>query len=498
MGVITIILAIIGFVRNRRNRFVQFSLFAIVVTLLISFGRNFSILYDPMFHYFPYFNRFRSPSMILVIVQIFLPMLAAFGIDAIVQARKVGDRAFAKKIIIWAGASAGLFLLALLLQSSLQDMFLGLLESNPQGVAGIAREFRISGDQVINVIFPQMIFPSITADIYISLFISIVTCGTIYFYLNGKMRTIGMNAVLLVILLFDMWRVDARPMSYSDKTQLQEEFAKPDYVSYIQQDTTLCRVLQLQNLYPQYSNTLSYFSLQNAYGYTGAKLRNYQNMMDVAGITNPNVLRLLGVKYVISDKPDSSLGQIVFRGSQLVIRNNNALPRAFFINSYRVASNLTILESLRDGTFNPAKTVYFETDPHIRIDPPDSSAKVEFTDYKLQSMTMQAHATGDNFLVLSEVYYPKGWEASIDGNPARIYQSDYLVRGVLVPKGDHTIKFDFHPDTYYVGREVSLLANVALLVGLFVVARYSFSSKMRSSRGKQQASSPEVPSEKSR
>lgn len=489
MGVITIILGVIGFVRNRKNRFVQFSLFAIVVTLLISFGRNFSILFDPMFYYFPYFNRFRSPSMILVIVQIFLPILAAFGIDAIIQARKVGDRNLAKKAMIWGGAFGGLMLLVLLLQSSIQDMFLGLLESNPQGIASIAREFRISGDQVLNVIFPQMIFPNISADIYIALLISILTCGMIYLYLNGKMRTIVMNAVFLVILLFDMWRVDTKPMVYSDKTQLKDEFTKPDYVSYIQQDTTLYRVIQLQDFQPGYSNTLAYFSLQNAFGYTGAKLRNYQNMMDVAGITNPNVLRLLGVKYIISDRPDSLLGQMVFRGSQLVLRNDNALPRAFFINNYRVASDLTVLQSLRAGAFDPAKTVYFGTDSHLRIEPPDSSASIKFIDYKVQSMSMQIHASGNNFIVLTDVYYPKGWEATIDGKPTTIYQSDYFLRGIAVPEGDHVINLNFHPDTYFMGRSVSLVTNVVLLVGLLGIMGYSRFSKKKDESQNQSTSS---------
>ncbi|HQT91969.1 MAG TPA: YfhO family protein, partial [Candidatus Kryptobacter bacterium] len=274
------------------------------------------------------------------------------------------------------------------------------------------------------------------------------------------------------------------PMQYGSKASLTEEFTKPDYVSFIQQDSTLYRVLQLQNLEPMTSNTLSYYSLQNAYGYSAAKLRNYQNMMDVAGITNPNVLRLLGVRYIVSNQPDSLLGQVVFRGSQLVLRNNNTLPRAFFVDNYKVAPDLTILESLRNGLFDPAKTVYFRTDPHLQIDAPDSGASVKFTDYKLQSMELHVHATGNNFLLLSEVYYPKGWEAFIDDKPTEIYQSDYFLRGLYVPKGDHTIRMEFHPNTYYAARDVSLGTNIILLVGLIGVAGYSgYSRKQRKNSG---------------
>jgi hypothetical protein len=464
MGVVTIILGVIGFVRNRKNRFVQFSLFAIIVTLLISFGRNFSILFDPMFYYFPYFNRFRSPSMILVIVQIFVPVLAAFGIDAIVEARKAGDRPFAKKALMWGGGFAAALLLCLLMSSGVQDFFYGVIEG--------------SGRRLSQQIYP-LLFQNMTADLYVSLSIFIVTCGAIYLYLNGKLRTTALNGVLLVVLLFDMWRVDARPMVYSDKSQLQEEFTKPDFVSFIQQDSSLYRVIQLQNLAPQYSNNLSYYSLQNAYGYTGAKLRNYQDMMDVAGITNPNVLRLLGVKYIISDKPDNQLGEVVFHGSQLVLRDDNVLPRAFFVSNCRVASDLTILQSLRDATFDPAKTALLGSDLHMTIDPPDSQASVSITDYKLQSMTMQARATGNNFLLISEIYYPKGWEATIDGRPTEIYKSDYFLRGVVVPKGVHTVRLTFHPNTYFACRGISLGTNIALLVAIFGIAGYAGFSKRR-------------------
>ena len=464
MGVITIILAVIGFFRNRKNRFVQFSLLIIIIALLISFGRNFSILFDPMFYYFPYFNSFRAPSMILVLVQIFLPILAAFGIDAIVKARESGDLALSKKVLWWGGAFVAFLLLALLMNSSLQDFYYGIIDSSRQ---------RLSRE-----VYP-LLFDNMTSDLYICLLISIATCGIIYFYLKGKMRSTTTNAALIAILLVDLWRVDAKPMVYSNKAQLQDEFTKPDYVSYIQQDSSLYRVIQLQNLSPQYSNTLAYFLLQNAYGYAGAKLRNYQNMMDVAGITNPNVLRLLDVKYIISDKPDSLLGKVVFHGSQLVLRNSNILPRAFFVSNYKVASALNILESLRDGTFDPAKTVYFETDPQIQIEPPDSGASVRFTDYELQSMKMQVHATGNNFLVLSEVYYPKGWEAFVDGEKTHIYESDYFLRGIEIPQGSHTVEFKFHPATYYIGREVSVTTNIVLLLGIVGTTGYSLVTRKR-------------------
>ena len=453
MGVITIILAVIGFVKYRKEPFVQFSLFMVIVSLLISFGRTFPVLFDLMFYHFPYFNRFRAPSMILILTQIFLPILSAYGLQAVFEAGKGSSIKFAKKSLYWIGAFVILLLLAYLFRGSLQDSYFALIENS-----------RKIPQQIYSLLFDNMM-----GDLTVALLISAATCLVIYLFLTRKLSYTFSAISFLAILLFDMWRVDFKPMFYSDKQEIASIFAKPDYVSYIQRDTTLYRVIQLQDQQPVTSNTLAYFLLQNAYGYTGAKLRNYQNMIEIAGITNPNVMRLLGVKYIISDKPENSFGTLSFSGTQFVYKNDNILPRAFLVKNYKIASALETLEDLRDGKFDPAQTAYFETNPMVQIDEPDSSASVRVVDYKLQEMKVNIHASGNNFLVLSEVYYPKGWHAFIDGKPAKIYPVDYFLRGISVPRGNHIVTLKFEPRTYYIGRSISMTANVLLIVW-FVVA----------------------------
>ncbi|MCL5033780.1 MAG: YfhO family protein, partial [Bacteroidetes bacterium] len=209
---------------------------------------------------------------------------------------------------------------------------------------------------------------------------------------------------------------------------------------------------------------------QDASGYSGAKLRIYQDMLDVVGLTNPNIMRLLDIKYIITDKPDPIIGKVVFSGSRAVEENDSILPRAFFVDDYKVGSGLEILNGLRTGAFDPAKTVYFMDNPNLTVDKPDSNVYVKFLDYKLQSMKMQVKASGNNLLLLSEVYYPAGWEAYIDGKPAKIYRADYFLRALMVPKGVHEIELMFHPSAYYVGKELSLGSNAIVVVLLLVLA----------------------------
>ncbi len=467
MGVIVLLLAFVGFIKNRRNPFVWFSLIVIVFSLLIAFGREFPLIYNLMFYHFPYFNKFRAPSLILVLVQIFVAILAAFGVDTILKAREKGDPVLAKRMLLWTGVFGGLVLLTLISQGAIKNSYYTLVQNNAMKIAYM---FRISEQQVMDLLFPQVIFPNMINDLYISLIICFLTTGFIYLYLQRRVTTAIFTGVLTLILLFDLWRVDYQPMQmYNRKTQ-SEQFTTPDYVQFIKKEPGLFRVLPLEGGQPTTSNDLAYYSLQDASGYSGAKLRIYQDMLDVVGLTNPNIMRLLDIKYIITDKPDPIIGKVVFSGSRAVEENDSILPRAFFVDDYKVGSGLEILNGLRTGAFDPAKTVYFMDNPNLTVDKPDSNVYVKFLDYKLQSMKMQVKASGNNLLLLSEVYYPAGWEAYIDGKPAKIYRADYFLRALMVPKGVHEIELMFHPSAYYVGKELSLGSNAIVVVLLLVLA----------------------------
>ncbi len=475
MGVIVLLLAVVGFLKNRKNPFVISSLIIIIVALLISFGREMPLVYDLLFNYLPYFNKFRSPSMILVLVQIFVPVLAAFGVDTIVKARENPDQKFSRKWLIWTGVFGGILLVTLLLQGSFKDSYYALIQSSAR--------FHGVSEQVSNLLFTNMI-----NDLYISLVICLLTTGVIYLYLQRKITTLIDGIALMAILLFDLWRVDYQPMQLNDRQVQVQEFAEPDYIKFIKSqisvgggtltNDSLYRVLELEGGQPATSADLAYYLLQGANGYSGAKLRIYQDMIDVTGLNNPNVLRLLGVKYVITDKPDPMDGQIAFKGSKIVEENTDVLPRAFFVDGYKIADGLQILESLRAGTFDPAKTIYFENDPKLRVEKPDTTVYVKFLDYKIQSMKLQVKASGNNLLLLSEVYYPAGWNAYIDGKPAEIYKADYFLRAILVPGGVHEIELKFEPKVYSVGRAMTLGTN-GIVILLLIVALYGMFMKRR-------------------
>lgn len=457
MGVITLVLAAIGIAYYRKDRFVQGLIIITVIALLISFGKNMSLLYDPMFYYFPYFNKFRVPSMILILVQLAAVILAGFGVNALIHLKTNHLSGGWKKGFGYSLAGFGVLLIAgFILRGSLQESYFGLIASSGNRIALQLKNF---------------LFDSMMTDWIVSCLIALATLGVSYAYLKGKVRHAFWVGMLVLLVIFDLWRVDAVAMRPEPKQELERHFAIPEYVSFIRLDTTLYRVHLLRNNQPQTDNKLTHYRLQNVYGYHAAKLRVYQDLIDVAGINNKFLWNLLNMKYLISDQvyPDSSL-HLVYNGETKVMVNSKYLPRAFFVSRYEVAEPLEILRKIKEGSFNPQDVAYVESDPGISVEPPGPEASVEFTNYGIQNFKLRVNATGSNLLFLSEVYYPTGWHASVDGQPTTIYKTNYAFRSILVPAGEHVVDFRFEPRMFQAGKSASLASNIIVLASLVSVA----------------------------
>jgi hypothetical protein len=483
MGIIILLFAVLGFVRFRKEPFVQFLAVLIAFALLVSFGREFSLVYDLMFKYFPYFNKFRIPIMILVLVHTFIPLVAAYGISSVMNGRP-GFRPDAEKKWKYAVYGAtGFLVLALAGRDVFVDIYSGFFPFKEMA-SSIARMVGTRQAEVLSE-FYNFIVDTVMTDLYVALILIIIVLGACWLYLKGNLKFAALSFVLVVAVIADLWRVDSKPMEPKPRGDQQAYFTAPPYVKFLQKDTTLYRTLTFIDGQPPYDNTLAYWKIQNAYGYQGAKMRAYQDMVDVGGIGNPLVWQLMDVKYIISNTPDSSsILQLVYNGNDRKVYFNRAsLPRAFFVNRYAVASGLDILKKIAAISFNPTDVAYFTEDPKIQIDPPQSGAKADFVRYGMQDFTMDITATGNNLLFLSETYYPNGWKAFLDGKEIPIYRLDYLFRGVAVPAGTHTLEMKFEPRGFAIGKNLSLGANILALGALGFIA-YDWRRKRKGSGGR--------------
>lgn len=241
--------------------------------------------------------------------------------------------------------------------------------------------------------------------------------------------------------------------------------AEPEYVKALQQDTSLYRVLKIQDGQPIYDNSLAYWRIQNAYGYQGAKMRAYQDMADVAGLGNPLVWQLMNIKYLITNRDESNPGlvQVYNSPGTKVYAFRMWMPRAFFVNRCEVSDSLSTLNKIASMSFNPRNLAYLSKPLDTKIDSPLAGAQATVVHFGIQDLELQATATGNNLLFLSETYYPKGWKAYLDGKETDIYRLDYLFRGIVIPQGTHTVAMKFEPASFTFGKTISLSANVLVL-----------------------------------
>lgn len=477
MGVVILFLAIFGFIGNRKDPFVQYLAVMIVFALLIASGKELPIIYDLMYRYFPMFNKFRVPSMILSIVQIFVPILAAYGIATFMRDRDELQGAQLQKrkktILMFLGVTGGaLALLALTFEGLLSRQAIQNTYAYLTGY-GLPRDRVI--DQVYQQIPPQLVkeitdfLASLaTRDIIFAILFLILSFGAVYYFIQRKFSLTAFAAVLSLVIATDLWRVAKKPIELKDRSIHQEAFAAPEYVKYLQRDSTEFRVLEFINGQPPYNNTLAYWRIENAYGYQGAKMRWYQDMVDVVDLKNPLLWGLMNVKYIISNQPDSSASVgLVYNGREMkVYANQSALPRTFFVNRYEVADGLAILNKVNEQAFNPRDLLFLMEDPKLTVEPPHPAASAQIVKHGIHSIEIKTTTSGNNLLFVSETYYPVGWKAYIDGKETPILRANYLFRAVMVPPGVHTLEMKFEPKGFFIGKNMSLAANILVLGGL--------------------------------
>jgi len=463
-GVIVLVFAVIGAAFNfKKNPFIQATSFIILFFLLLSFGRTFPVVYDIFFNYVPYFGSFRAPVMIHYYIDLAFVILAGYGIWSVVNKIKdaVTDKKFEKTTYILFAAGALMFLISVVgFESSYTEAIstgplLQKLKTqvDPQQVAGYIKQ--ISGIAYENVI----------SDLRLHAFLILIVGALIYYYNKKKVSSNLLIMGIIVIGLFDLLSVTSKTLHWDEKGQKDSYFSEADYTKWLlakEPDTYKYRVAVFNRGNLVTSNDLAYFRLHLFNGYQGAKIRIYQDAIDVAGGENPFLMGLANVKYVISDTPlkDTVSFKEAFKGSNIIYENRFAMPRAFFVGEYKVETGLNILNTIKTAGFDPYKTAFVEKDFGKQVDIPDSTVYARISNFNIHNIEYEVNASGNNLLVLNEIYYPAGWKAYIDGSETEFYKTDYLLRSVVVPKGKHKIEFKFYPESYYTGKKISIASNI--------------------------------------
>jgi hypothetical protein len=471
VGLLPILLALIALV-YRRNRVTLFLAALSLLVLLMSFGKHFAFLYQLLFDYLPFFNKFRAPAMVLHLLAFAAALLGAYGLEFLFRVHDEAREEQLKKLkkaLIY--GFVGLVVL-LLLAPELYGMFGGQLyvregENYGQQTAQIIAELKkIRSDILWN-------------DFWKFLVIAGASVGIVWLYLSKKIQQGLFSNLVIGILLIDLFIMDAKFITPQAGTAVEESFRPTATIGFLKQQPGLFRVFPMgQRLFMD--NTFAYHGLQSIGGYSPAKLKIYQTMIDSClyegadpGFPlNMSIVDMLNVRYLIVQ------GQLPVNRFELVhtdeaertlsYKNPYALPRAFFVGSVVVAQNQhEVFSTMNSQSFDPSKTAVLEVPLPLKIVSPDSS-NAEILEYKSRGITIRAYTSSPALLVLSEVYYPAGWKAFIDGKETEIFKTNYILRSVSVPAGQHDIVFTFDPPLYTLGW---VLSNSAWgVVGLCVIA----------------------------
>jgi len=468
MGIAILFLAILGFAIYRKDVFVQFLLVLSLFGIFLSFGKNWTILYNLFYDLVPSFNKFRAPSMSLVLMHFSFPILAGYGVAGVLKWRKELTEKDRKLMLGFLGFAGAFILLGLVFSGLFKTSYTSAVMNSQMGKA-YGHNFPT---ELMDFIWSNML-----QDWYLNGFFVVVVALSVYFFVMKKLNKPLFFVILAGILIFDIWRVDYRRMEISKEKAEETTFVdKADVFQVLQQDKSLFRIADFASN-PQ--NIPAYYRMENINGYHSAKLRIVQDLMDVANpdqyqgsthqIFNPFLWNLLNVKYVLTDRPLFQGIQPIYtseRNKTMIYGNPSFLPRAFFVKGAKVAKQMDILLHLKNGDFNPVEVAYIEKELPEAIQPADSTASVRVTNHDTEFIRMEASASGNNLLFISEMYYPS-WHAYLDGKEIPIIKTDFACRSVIVPKGKHTIEMKFESKNFQTGKNLSLAANILSFLGLF-------------------------------
>ncbi len=472
MGVIVFFLAIFSVVINWKDPFVRYLTILAVVATLISFGSTFPIIYDLMFHYFPFFDKFRVPSMMLVLVQLSLPILAGLGIAKIISLKNESDKKYDNLVRNTFFVLSGIFILSIVLATPIKSWFLGRIVDAGEKASRL---------QQLNDYMSEMFLN----DLRLAFFFTAAVFGLIFAYLKSFVSRDLMIALIIVFSLIDIFRINHRGETYQETKDLEQLFEKPEYVSVIQSlnNNSTYRILNLKKeglgTISQNSNFNAYFLMQDLYGYSGIKPRSYQDYMDVLGNpANQTLWRMANVKYLVLDNLVNVAGlKLIYSGNKTyVYENQNALPRAYFVNEVQKATAIEILNKVKNNQFDP-KEIAFVEDVDIIVDKPDSIASVKIEKYGDENIYLNVNASGNNFLFLGDTYVGKGWKAFVDDNETKIFRTNHNFRGIVVPAGNHKVHFEYLPESFVITKNVALVLSSLVVLGLFVSIGLNFRKK---------------------
>lgn len=451
-------------------------------SILLSWGKNFIGPTNFFIDYVPMYNKFRAVSSILVVAEFCIPLLAALAVKEIVAKPEVLKQHL-KAVYISLGLTGGMALLFALAPKLFFSSFISASEM--QALQSLPPEHI----QPILTNLTQMRVAIFTADAWRSFFIVAVGTLILWLFAAKKIKAGWMTAAILLLSLIDLWNVNKRYLNDSDfvaANQTQHYFTMTPTDEVILQDTTqYYRVLNMAT--STFNDGITPYRHKVIGGYHAAKLRRYQDLIDrhltrEMGTLQQAIIGSGGVLDSVNADTFRVLNMLNTRwiilpsegGGTLPVLNPHAMGNAWFVDRICFAENadeeidaLTAIdlrkEAVADRRFEPMLQ-------GLQFSDTDTASVIRLTAYDSDYLIYAADAKQAKLAVFSEVYYPRGWQITIDGEPAEMLRVNYTLRGLVIPAGKHTITFRFDPQSVKTTDRIAFIAlTLMLLTALLVI-----------------------------
>ena len=449
LGLIVILFAILGALLRKPDRFESYMWVLSGLIIFVGFGSYFPVLYKPLFLLAPFFSKFRIPSMIFILLAISVPYLAAIGLDKLITTEK---KHIVKKKILWVfGGFIGLTFIFLIFGESILS-FSSLSDNrfNP-GILSQVKDIRIE-------LFKK--------GIMLALVLIGATFGLSWLLLKGEVNKKIFSTLIVLFSIGDLWVVNKEFLFLKKPEKINSYFRETPLINYLKNDNSHFRIFPVDELN---SNKYGYWGIQSVGGYRAVKLRNYQDLMDAGGFGRPQILNMLNVKYVLTEKKiNSPLFSPVINHNGLY-KNTAVLPRTWFVNNIdNVTDQKTSLQSVLSQSFDPEKAAVIinYSGPEI---PESSTGTAKIETLSENEIVITASTSAGGLLILSEIYYKPGWKCKIDGILTDVYQTNHVLRSVFVPEGTHRINFFYDKSSWEITRLISRISFLIILFSLIFI-----------------------------
>jgi hypothetical protein len=458
-GAVVIFLFVLGmFVVKGPERW--WILLATILSILMAWGKNLMGFNEFLFNHLPYYNKFRTPSMSLVMANVTMVLLAVLTLKAIFDKENPIDK---KKLNLGLYISTGVTAGFILLMMALSHSFSFSGASDVQ----MAAQYGNQWDMIQEVLVKdrKALFMS---DSWRSLILVLISAVFLWLYINEKIKQSGIIiGVLACLVLFDLWGVDRRYLNDSNFVNEKRLKLKPSQTDQILDQYAAQFKDEDYRVFDLSVNTFN-DSYPSAFhhqigGYNAAKLRRYQDLIDfyLSRHINTDVLNMLNTRYIVMQ------GQ---GGQPLVQRNPEALGNAWFVDAYQLVEDPNA-EILALNDFNPADTAIVDKrfasmlqGKNLERDSNSVIVMEHQKPYNMDHLIYKTKTSKEQLAVFSEVYYEPDWRAYIDGKPADYFRVNYILRAMVIPAGEHTVEFKCEAPKLFKLIKVNIVSGILFVL----------------------------------